>query len=35
MDDSNEVRSTMPVIIKNVKPTQRDAFLKALDELLR
>lgn len=35
MEDSYKARSTMPIVVKNVKAAQRDAFLKELDELLR
>lgn len=35
MDDSNDPGRKMPVIIRDIKAAQRDAFLDALDELLR
>ena len=35
MEDSNQASLKMPVMIRNIKAAQRDAFLQALDELLR
>lgn len=36
MDDSNEPPSQkMPIMIRDIKAAQRDAFLDALDQLLK
>lgn len=35
MEESNNPGRKMPVIIRDIKAAQRDAFLDALDQLLR